>query len=763
MRVRLCSVGNRRFLLLVLLILSCLLASFPIHASMDKVRLRLVWKNQFQFAGYYVAKEKGFYAQAGLDVEILEKELDIDNAQELLSGKTEFAVGRSSILINRARGDDVVALMAVFQNSPMMLLTLGNSGISEPASLLNTRIMFTQESTNVSEVLAMLIQAGISRDEYVHLKHSFSLKDLVNGKTDAMAAYVSNEPFQLEKSGVKFNVIHPKDHGFNMYSDILFTSGKMVKQQPDLVEKFYHASLLGWLYAFDNIEETVSIILEKYNSQNRSKEALLFEAKALKELAFDEEGKFGSITMERLQQMLQIYLLTNIVDKDVDISGFIYEHPVRKFRISSKELQYVRANPIISVCVNQDWMPYEGIDHGTYKGMVADYMHLLQDRLGLIFHIVPADSISKANTLIQSGKCEVISAAIPTIRGNRSYNLTTPYLSVPAVIATNASANIKDSFPESISVVKGTAFEEIVQTRYPDVRIISVDNGRQGLELVQKEEVEGYLGTRARVNTLAAKHSFDNIVINESFRDVLDVSVAVNNGGSLLLGLLDKAIRSITHEEKHDITSRWINIKPPGSISPDLIWKVLFGVAIIILLAAYRHSVVWRHNKKLSEIAGTDWLTQLPNRHRIIDKLEMFLNHSKRYSRTVSIIYFDIDDFKSINDKYGHATGDEVLQQLAKLMERETRNTDVSGRWGGEEFVLVSPEANLKESVKVADKLRKLIEAEDFGIPIGITCSFGVAEYITDEPLESFVNRADEALYKAKNRGKNSVVAYAAG
>ncbi len=480
MWVRLYSVANRRFMLLWL-ILSCLLASSPIHASMDKVSLRLVWKNQFQFAGYYVAKEKGFYAQEGLDVEILEKQRGIDNAQELLSGKTEFAVGRSSVLINRARGDDIVAMMAAFQDSPMMLLTLGNSGISEPASLLGKRVMLTQDAKNVSEVLAMLIQADISGDEYIHLQHSFNLDDLINGNADAMAAYVSNEPFQLQKRGVKFNVIHPKNHGFNMYSDILFTSGRMVEQRPDLVDKFYHATRLGWLYAFDNIEETVSIILEKYNTQNRSREALQFEAHALKKLAFDAEGKFGTITMDRVQQMLQIYLLTNIVDKNADISGFIYQSPMSKFSISIQELHYIRTKPVVSACVNQEWMPYEGEENGIYKGMVADYMRLLQDRLDITFHIVPTSSVSEANRFIQSGKCEIISAVLPTSRGRRSYNLTTPYLSVPAVIATRASANGKAPFPESVSVVKNTAFEEIIQARHPNVRVVSVENGRQGL------------------------------------------------------------------------------------------------------------------------------------------------------------------------------------------------------------------------------------------------------------------------------------------
>jgi len=670
MLVKLPQVCNRRFQQLLLL-LFFLLTCIPIHAADEKVRLRLAWKNQFQFAGYYVAKEKGFYEQEGLDVSILEKQKDINNVQELLSGKTDFAVGRSSILINRARGDDVVALMAAFQHSPMMLLTLQSSGISKPVKLKGKRIMFTQDAKLVSDVLAILMQAGLSKDDFVHLNHSYNLDDLVNSNTDAMAAYSSNEPFQLEKRGIEYNIIHPKDFGFDIYSDILFTSGRMVKQRPDLVEKFYHASLLGWLYAFDNIEETVSIILDKYNTQNRSKEALLFEANALKKLAFDKEGKFGSITMGRFLQMLQIYILTNITDKNVDLSGFIYHQPMSKFYLSAKELQYIYAVPVVKVCVNQDWMPYEGIEEGRHKGMVADYLRLLKEKLGITFSVVPTKSVSEGISFIKSGKCTIISSVIPTAKSSRSYNLTTPFLSVPVVLATSSGADIGDSIPESISVMEDTAFEEIVQTRYPRVRMVSVASGQEGLELVLENKVHGFLSARAHINSLVSKYSINNIEINESFQDVMDISIAVNQEDLLLLGLLDKAIRSITLEEKQAITDRWINIKPPSTISHDLVMKILLGVAVVFFLAAYSYAVIWRNNRQLSEIAGTDWLTQLPNRHRVIEKLETFLNHSNRYSRTLSVIYFDIDNFKSVNDRFGHAVGDEVLQKLAQLVERD--------------------------------------------------------------------------------------------
>jgi diguanylate cyclase (GGDEF)-like protein len=190
------------------------------------------------------------------------------------------------------------------------------------------------------------------------------------------------------------------------------------------------------------------------------------------------------------------------------------------------------------------------------------------------------------------------------------------------------------------------------------------------------------------------------------------------------------------------------------------LWKLFLGFGVVVVLGVIINWLVVQRNKQLSKIAGTDWLTQLPNRHSLIKKIEGFIHHSNRYSRTVSLIYFDIDNFKGVNDKYGHNVGDDVLKKLAGILKSETRVTDACGRWGGEEFVLVSLETGIKESRQIAEKLRYTIEQYDFGIPEKITCSFGVAQYESDEPLEHLVHRADLALYEAKNTGRNRVVIY---
>ncbi|MDB4990775.1 MAG: diguanylate cyclase with and sensor [Myxococcaceae bacterium] len=157
-------------------------------------------------------------------------------------------------------------------------------------------------------------------------------------------------------------------------------------------------------------------------------------------------------------------------------------------------------------------------------------------------------------------------------------------------------------------------------------------------------------------------------------------------------------------------------------------------------------------------LARTDHLTGLLNRRAGEDKLSRELTRARRYERELSCALLDIDHFKRINDTYGHATGDDVLRNLARLIGARIRGSDAVARWGGEEFLLVLPETSLTGARELAESMRKLVEATPFGIPTGVTVSIGVALVSADEPYERTVARADEHLYAAKAQGRNRVV-----
>lgn len=165
--------------------------------------------------------------------------------------------------------------------------------------------------------------------------------------------------------------------------------------------------------------------------------------------------------------------------------------------------------------------------------------------------------------------------------------------------------------------------------------------------------------------------------------------------------------------------------------------------------------------EELREAATVDHLTGLANRRAFNEELVRHIALTNRYGRQLSLIIGDLDFFKGVNDKYGHASGDEVLKGFASAVKEEIRDTDLAARWGGEEFALLLPETDLAGAVVLAEKLRERCASYRFqfqGEDVQVTCSFGVVEmYYEKDDIVSLFDRADKLLYHAKQSGRNCV------
>lgn len=166
-----------------------------------------------------------------------------------------------------------------------------------------------------------------------------------------------------------------------------------------------------------------------------------------------------------------------------------------------------------------------------------------------------------------------------------------------------------------------------------------------------------------------------------------------------------------------------------------------------------------RMEDEIRRVAHTDWLTGVANRLSVGTTLEAEVERSHRYGRPLSLIMFDLDHFKAVNDRYGHEAGDEVLKALARTVTTELRDADTLGRWGGEEFLIVVPETRLIGATALAEKLREAVAGMSVpGVPL-VTASFGVAELASGDSAKLLARRADEAMYQAKQTGRDRVVA----
>lgn len=163
-------------------------------------------------------------------------------------------------------------------------------------------------------------------------------------------------------------------------------------------------------------------------------------------------------------------------------------------------------------------------------------------------------------------------------------------------------------------------------------------------------------------------------------------------------------------------------------------------------------------NELLEKLSQTDYLTGLLNRRKIYEELEKEYQRAIRYDGTFSIIIFDIDRFKSINDKYGHDAGDQVIKEVADIFRSMLRTTDSLARWGGEEFLILCPATTLEDCVAIAQRMQAAIGESHFSVPRRITISGGICEYRSDLSLEDLLIAADRKLYKAKYQGRNRVM-----
>lgn len=167
---------------------------------------------------------------------------------------------------------------------------------------------------------------------------------------------------------------------------------------------------------------------------------------------------------------------------------------------------------------------------------------------------------------------------------------------------------------------------------------------------------------------------------------------------------------------------------------------------------------VQQYIHKLEKLSVTDKLTGLYNRVKLERELKRVMSEFQRYQTPCSVILLDIDHFKAVNDTYGHLEGDNVLIKVAQILQKHSRKTDIAGRWGGEEFLIVTPNTTLKQAAVLAEKLRYKIEETSFGAVGHKTVSIGVSTFAANLTTNEIIDKADQALYKAKNSGRNRVV-----
>ncbi|AMC99627.1 GGDEF domain-containing protein [Halomonas chromatireducens] len=519
------------------------------EAPLTPVSLQLLWYHQFQYAGYYAAKAQGYFQEAGLDVEIRDGGYHTagraaDPVREVVTGRADFGVSRSDLLLHRARGEPVMVVANIMQRSPLVFLTLERFGFSRLEEVGDRPISVTLPGVDErisAETLATFLAAGVNLESLNNAAPSWNLQDLYAGRTQLVPAYSTDGLYAVRRHGEVPVIIRPADYGIDFYGDLLFTRQALVEQHPERVAAFRKATIRGWVYAFENLEETVDLILEAYPRRHGDidRDLLLHEAEQVRELMQPSLIEIGYSNPQRWKSIGDQYLAMGMID-GYELEGFLFQP----------------APPPLTTLLLTLW------------------------------------------------------------------RWLLPFMSVVVVAA--------------------------------------------GLA--------GYL-------------LFTNRRLKEEIQRRREAEAA------------------------------------------------------------------------LQQLADRDGLTGAGNRRLFEQQLQQEFQRSRRSRHALSIILMDVDNFKRINDEYGHLVGDQVLKEIVQVTRSMLRIQDHLARYGGEEFVVVLPETGPEEACLVAKRILEVNRTHPVQTEAGViryTLSLGLSELRdSDRDPWQIIQRADASLYEAKHQGRD--------
>jgi PAS domain S-box-containing protein len=558
-----------------------------ISNSLEKITLQLQWKHQFEFAGFYAAKEKGYYKDVGLDVDFLEFNPEKNLVNSVLNGEANYGLSYSKIIADYMQGKPIVLTANFFKQSPLVLIT--QEYIKTPADLKNKKIMGLLDSSHKNTVLSMLKKFNISKNDFINVPRKFNLQSFIDKKVDAISAFTTNEVYELSKLGIKYNVLDPAAFGIKFYDLNLFTTNSEVINNPKRVENFTRASIRGWKYALENKEEIVELIIAKYNTQNKSKEALLYEAKQIEYLMLKDIYPIGSVDIQRVEMIADNYAQSLSMSKESisNLNNFIYKMTSKALEFTANQKAYLKEKKVIKMCVDPNWMPLEKIENEKHIGIASDFIKIISKKIDTPIELVATQLWSESLDNVKNRKCDILALAAETPIRKKYLDFTTPYIKIPLVVATKASVafsnNLNSIKEKPLGVVRNYSIYELLKDKYPDINLVEVESLQEGLAFVDQEKIFGFLDNSMVINNEIQKNNMsDNINITGQFKENLYLSIASRNDEPILNEILEIALMSIKPQTSSNIIDKWNNIKYQVKTDNQILIQLIFFALVLI-------------------------------------------------------------------------------------------------------------------------------------------------------------------------------------
>jgi len=582
--------------------------------NLDKVNLYLKWKHQFQFAGFYIAKEKGFFEEEGLDVNIIEPTSNnIIHINKILNEENSFGVSDSLLINSIMHGEKLSLIMPILQETPFAFLFLKSLNIQSIDDFKNKKVMLDLNNKENAFVKLFLNKFRINEKNIKVIPTSYDVYDLIEKKVDVFNAYLTNEPYILEEKGIEYDYLKASSFGMNFYGDILFTSQKNQNNNPKRVKEFFNATMKGWEYAFNNIDETIKLILEKYNTQGFSYSKYLFEANGLKKLSGINDGTFGKFNLTKINQIISSYFLIDkkltledINNLDIDsLSNERFFNDDKSIVFDKEELEYLEKKDKITFCVSEGIEPIVFYKNGEYKGISVDFFKMIEKKINKKIQGLITKTSEECDSLLKEKKVDLKPLILTDPNAYSFLNPTLPYYDGYLVLATKISQpyllDISQLEDKQLGLLKSTEIiNNHIKKRFPNLNFIEISGTvENALELIRKDEIYGFVGVSDIISYNIQKYFTHELKIMKRLSDLKDGSIGVVKDDDILHSILNKAILSFDDKEKRDIKNKWAYVKEETIIKKEYLINIFFVIGFIILAFWYKQYVLHKSNKQL--------------------------------------------------------------------------------------------------------------------------------------------------------------------
>ncbi len=762
-----------------------LLSAQKLDRKLEHVVLQLHWKYNYTFAGFIMAKEKGFYKDVGLDVKFREYTAGMDIEKEVLLGNANYGIYNSKILLDYLRGKPLKLLASFFKRSALVLVA--QPEIKSVRDLKGKTIMAGTKKDFILNFQPYFEKYGLSVDDVKLVPHSYRVDEFVKSKVDAMTAFTSNEILKLQKLGKNFTILDPSDDNLFVMQLELFTSQKEFDTYTKRTKDFVKASIKGWEYVFAHPKETIDTLYGKY-IHGYTKKEMKEEAKVIEHLILPYTYEIGSIDRSFLKKQAKLFSDYYHLLSVRSLDNYFYDpYESESIELTFAQQKYIKEHPEITVCIHYDLFPIDGYEEGKITGIMGDIFNEISKRTGFSFKAVKANTYAKTIENIKKKRCRILSIATPEISKELGMYATKSFFEPYFTILTPLDRSfVKDShiLHDKLLLIKDPKLMEYLQALYPYLHFKLMDSSKKMVDALMRDQAYGVVTLDEQADYFIDEYGFGKLKIGGFLakRHPVKGVIAIQKEETILASIIQKSLEALSPNEIRKIVQSWHMTRYHKQVDYGLLIQIMSVAVLILLVMYYYQRKIKRFNfelekkvdektkelrelneklealvqEKVEEIVQKDRLLAVQSKQAIMGEMITMIAHQWRQPlNTLTLQISNLQLRRMMGEKFDIEEYDQTLEQISKTVTYLSETIDDFQTFFHPDRKL--SKINIKELVdKAVNFVRPRLKGKGIQIEIFVEENIEVNVYINEliQVLLNILNNAIDALLECEKEEK---------